>query len=59
MVPILEIELGAQYTRELGNGELFFRSGVVGQAYWDGGNATTRNADFGLFGFQFGVGFRY
>src|SRR5581483_9181150 len=59
ILPIVEMEAGAQWTRCLGNFELVVRPAAVGQVYFDGGNATGRTGNFGLVGGMLTAGVRY
>lgn len=60
VLPVLELEVGAQINLGAGdNATLFVRPAFVGQAWFDGGSATSRTGDFGLVGFSLtaGIGF--
>jgi hypothetical protein len=69
LVTTTEVELGAEYSRELSRGELFFRGGLVGQCYFGVGNSSrsllggegdeSKNNNLGLFGLNLTVGIRY
>ncbi len=39
-LPIGELEVGAEYSRPLGNARVFVQSGFVGQIWWGGGNSS-------------------
>ncbi len=70
--PVMELELGANWTRCIGNLELMAEGGFVGMVWYDAGNSTnsdsilggsagTRNAnqDLGLIGLRFASGIRF
>jgi hypothetical protein len=55
----IELELGVQYTAKLSWGEIFFRTAVVNQTYFDAGNASQATGNLSLFGVQWSAGLRY
>jgi hypothetical protein len=59
LLPILEVEVGAQWSREMGGANVFLRSGFVGQAYFGGGSANSTLNDFGLVGVSIGAGVQF
>lgn len=59
VLPILELEAGAQWAAPLGNLEFVIRPAAIGQVYFDAGNATTRDGNLGLFGFMLSAGVRF
>lgn len=56
---VAEIELGVQYTRDMGRMRPFARAAVVNQTYFDAGSSTTRDGNLNLFGGQITLGVRY
>ena len=58
-IPIIELELGAEYGISLGRSRLFFRGAAVSQTYFDAGNATQQAGNLSLFGFQGSIGLNY
>jgi hypothetical protein len=50
VLPVLEFEVGVQYGREVGQFYPFVRTGLVGQAYFGAGSATSEDGNLGLFG---------
>jgi hypothetical protein len=59
VLPVLELEAGTQWAAPLGKLEFIIRSAAVGQVYLNGGNATSRDGDFGLFGATLSAGLRF
>jgi hypothetical protein len=59
ILSVLELEAGVQWTKCVGNCELFLRPSVVSQVYYDGGSSTSRSGDFGLFGGALSAGFKF
>jgi hypothetical protein len=55
----IELELGLQYTAKLSWGDIFFRTAVVNQTYFDAGNASQATGNLSLFGVQWSAGLRY
>jgi hypothetical protein len=46
LLPILEVELGAEWSRRMGNFELFFRPTLVSQTYFNAGNTFIAPGNF-------------
>jgi hypothetical protein len=59
LLPVGEVEVGGQWARRLGRVGVFVRVGLVGQAWWGAGNATSENGNLGLFGMTLAGGFDY
>ena len=59
VLPMAELELGAEYGQQAGNGRYFFRSALVNQTYFNGGNASSDDGTLALFGLQLSVGVTY
>jgi hypothetical protein len=59
LLPIVELDAGAQWSRNVGNSQFFLRPSIVSQTYFDGGSATSRTGNFGLFGVAIGAGINY
>lgn len=68
VLPVGELELGAEYQRNAGRTRLFVQGGFVGQVWWNGGNASNldavgftsaSNSDFGFIGLVVRAGVRY
>ncbi|HZU36912.1 MAG TPA: Lpg1974 family pore-forming outer membrane protein [Gemmataceae bacterium] len=50
LLPILEMELGAEYRMDLGRVHPYLRAGLVGQTWFNAGNASGLGNDLGLLG---------
>jgi hypothetical protein len=50
VVPVAEVEVGIEWTYDLGPVGLFVRTGLVGQEWWGAGNATGQVGNLGFFG---------
>jgi hypothetical protein len=68
VLPVGEMELGAEYCRNAGRTKLFVQSGFVGQVWWGGGNSSNLDAigptaasshNFGFVGLAVRAGVRY
>lgn len=59
VLPIVEIEMGAEYTVNLNRVEPLVRAAVVNQTYFGSGNASGGGGNTSLFGAQFSLGMRY
>jgi len=59
VLPVAELELGAEYSQHVGNARYLFRGAVVNQTYFDAGNASGEARNLGLFGVQLSVGVNY
>jgi hypothetical protein len=59
LMPKLEGEVGAEWTRDLGHARLVIQSAIVGQAYFGGGNGISENGNLGLVGLQVTAGFHF
>lgn len=72
VLPVLEMEVGANWTRNMGGFDLFAESGFVGQVWFDAGNAANSdsllggaigtdnsNQDMGLVGLRYSTGIRF
>lgn len=66
VIPVTELEVGGEYSTQLGNTEVFGRIGFVGQVYFAAGNtsrsgnsANELNSNLGLVGVSFSGGIRY
>jgi len=49
-VPIIELEVGAEYGMDFGRCHPFIRTGLVGQTWFGAGNATNVTGNFGFLG---------
>ncbi|HKI33385.1 MAG TPA: Lpg1974 family pore-forming outer membrane protein [Gemmataceae bacterium] len=60
LLRIAEVELGVQYTQELGGARLFIQPALVGQS-WSGsaGNASSQTGDLGFFGLELEIGVNF
>jgi hypothetical protein len=58
-IPIVELELGAEYGVNVGRSRFFLRGAAVSQTYFDAGTATSTTGNMTLFGFQGTVGFNF
>ena len=68
VLPIGELEAGAEYQRDMGRAKLFLQAGFVGQIWFNGGNASNldgatfssaSNSNFGFVGLALRGGVRY
>jgi hypothetical protein len=58
-MPVLEAEAGLEYRMKIGPFQSFTRAAVVGQTYFDAGNASTTQGALSLLGAQFSLGLGY
>ena len=56
---VLDLELGLEYGKVIGNHYWYSRGAVVDQTYFNAGNASNTSGNLSLFGFQFSAGFDY
>jgi hypothetical protein len=68
VLPVGELEVGAEYSKNVGRASVFVQVGFVGQIWWGGGNASnleavsfssTSNSNFGFIGLALRAGVRY
>jgi hypothetical protein len=68
VLPVGELEVGAEYERNAGRAKVFLQAGFVGQIWWNGGNASNLDAlamtsashsNFGFIGLAVRVGVRF
>jgi hypothetical protein len=67
VIPVGELEIGGEYSRDLGRYRLFAQAGLVGQVWWGAGNAANNNSggspnnssDLGFLGFVFRGGISF
>jgi hypothetical protein len=68
VLPVGELEIGAEYERNMGRAKLFVQAGFIGQIWWGGGNASNldavgptsaSNSNFGFIGVAVRAGVRY
>ena len=68
ILPVGEMEIGAEYQRNMGRAKLFLQAGFVGQVWLGGGNASNldavgfssaSNSNFGFLGLALRAGVRY
>jgi hypothetical protein len=68
VLPIGELEIGAEYSRNVGRARAFVQTGFVGQVWWGGGNASNidpngftsaSSQNFGFVGLSLRAGIRY
>jgi hypothetical protein len=55
-LPVIELEIGLEYTADFGAWLLFTQAGIVGQNYFGAGSAVSENGNMSLFGLQFSLG---
>jgi hypothetical protein len=56
---VAEVEIGVQYTREFGGSLFAAQAGIVGQNWFDAGNASSTGGDLRFYGLTASAGFRY
>ncbi|HEV3261297.1 MAG TPA: Lpg1974 family pore-forming outer membrane protein [Gemmataceae bacterium] len=59
LLPIVELELGAEYGMDMGRLRPFIRTGVVGQTWFGAGNATSVTGNLGFLGLTATAGVNY
>jgi hypothetical protein len=65
VLPVGEMELGAEYERHVGRACVFVQAGFAAQIWWNGGNASNldgggpAHSNFGLVGLALRAGVRY
>lgn len=68
VLPVGEMEVGAEYSKNVGRARLCLQTGFVGQVWWGGGNASNLDAigpssasstNFGFLGIALRAGVRY
>ena len=68
VLPVGELEVGAEYQRNVGRFRVFVQAGLAGQVWWGGGNASNvdplgpssaSNSNFGFLGLALRAGMRY
>src|SRR5262249_50658941 len=68
VLPIGELEIGVEYSRNVGRAKAFVQTGFVGQVWWGGGNASNidpngftsaASQNFGFVGLALRAGIRY
>jgi hypothetical protein len=59
VIPVVELELGAEWSKCMGNVTPFVRAATVAQSWIDAGGPTTDTGNFGLFGFTVQAGINY
>jgi hypothetical protein len=68
VLPVGELEVGAEYQHHVGRVNLFLQAGFIGQVWWGGGNASNvdplgssfaSNSNFGFVGMALRAGIRY
>jgi hypothetical protein len=59
VMPVAEVEAGAEWSRQMGRIVPFVRVGIVAQTWFDAGSATSLNGDLGFFGMTFGAGLSF
>lgn len=66
LMPVTELEIGGEWSTDMGNSQLFVQGGFVGQVYYGAGNssrsgnyANESNSNLGLIGFAVNVGLRF
>ncbi|MFQ3650275.1 MAG: Lpg1974 family pore-forming outer membrane protein [Gemmataceae bacterium] len=59
MVPVGELEIGAQYTRQLGSAVFIARAGFQAQTWFDAGNLSSTNNNIDFYGGNFLLGLQY
>jgi hypothetical protein len=59
VLPVVEIEVGAEYGRPVGRFYPFLRAGLVGQTWFGAGNASSADGDLGFLGLEASLGFQF
>ncbi len=68
VLPVGELEIGAEYQHYVGRAKLFLQAAFIGQVWWGGGNASNvdplgfafaSNSNFGFVGMALRAGVRY
>jgi hypothetical protein len=59
VMPVAEVEAGAEWSRHMGRFVPFVRVGVVAQSWFDAGSATDLNGDLGFFGMTLTAGLTF
>jgi hypothetical protein len=59
LVPVGELELGAQYTRNLGSAIFIARASLQAQTWFDAGNISSTNNNIDFYGGNFLLGLQY
>jgi len=59
IVPVGELEIGAQYTRQLGSVVLIARAGFQAQTWIDAGNLSSTRSNIDFYGGNFLLGLQY
>jgi hypothetical protein len=68
VLPTAELEVGAEYRKDVGRARLFLQAGYIGQVWWGGGNASNLDAvgpvsatssNFGFIGLALRAGVQY
>jgi len=59
LLPVLEFELGVQYTSDMGDWRPFVRAGLVSQTWFNAGNATSTGGNMGFLGLVTTAGFAF
>jgi hypothetical protein len=59
VMPVAEVEAGAEWSRQMGRVVPLVRVGIVAQSWFDAGSATSLTGDLGFFGLTFGAGLSF
>jgi hypothetical protein len=59
VLPVMEIELGVEYGRPVGQVYPFVRTGLVSQVWFNAGNASGTDGDFGFLGLEAALGVNF
>jgi hypothetical protein len=59
VLPVVELEIGLEYGRQLGRFFPFVRTGLVGQNWFGAGNSSSTDGDLGFFGLEASLGVNF
>ncbi len=59
LLPIMDLELGAQFSTDVGDNRVVIGAGIVSSTYFGAGNASSENGNMGLFGIVVSAGLSY
>jgi len=59
VLPVMELELGVEYGRPVGRIYPFVRTGLVSQVWFNAGNASGTDGNFGLLGLEAALGLNF
>jgi hypothetical protein len=59
VLPVVELEIGLEYGRQVGRCFPFVRTGLVGQNWFSAGNSSSTDGDLGFFGLEASLGVNF